>query len=849
MCKKGLKFITCFLMLAVFTSNLFGDGLAIAVESVNIKLPMQEYHQATLKGIKIDSSNPFDITFLIDSGTSQTVPQAERNKLISYFIEALAVENEDFWVNLSPYEADRVVADSLSNSLIGNDMLDQDYMLKYISSLHTHPETELGKSYWNLVNNSESFNKIWVVPGEITLYDGDYQGVIIDAQLDAQSEKDFLATKNNSLSSTNLSNVDDVISSLILPQLRKDLNDSSAFANLRQIYSAIIMARWFKLKFKDTLYRSCLNSGIPEVGVLETSKNPDQVFKKYVSLFKNGAYDLVKKTKNNAGQLIKKRYFTGGMQLRKTQASAILSELPATVPTNGPLYQTEYRFDPLPELDVETESSALFPLDFFLLGMENEIPDNFLRSIGYNIMFKGQRNIDEAFQYESLTAYQSDNKELLKYFPHYARYVKTRNEFVNILKFLNANIQTKLKMFYGIEQVDENNPFEMLEVYGRAMNRMREEKAWGAYRESLNDLFLFVALAVHGSKIRKHWLNLLAYDDIEKTIGLVKDSDAKKYLEESYEGSQMCSMFSIVVNRILKNIMKIDGVETALSNSHVTNAIHLEGDDYIICDVTNFSVYDINLKHDFKYDENDIHYHYQNTLEGKAEHDLVQGSMMSFMLLDETNKKNSIVAPVYNNIGHLYAVLESGSNELSKKAKRLVDYYRNRVVEVPYQRYVFDVSSSGSYLGAAIEYIANNNFIDGRKMLKKAERHIIWARQYDHDFSMLKIAEAYYAGIMFVKENLTFAESLPHMDQFKNVRRLLAEKELIPKDSQFYIRNETLSSGVALVDGGVNLEELDIRIKVAKADSWSEFNWSNYWTFQMVEDTYAIDDLKDFVQN
>jgi len=74
------------------------------------------------------------------------------NRLVSYFMAALTVPETDFWVNLSPYEADDVIPQQLSDTDFGRDLLVQDYVLKQVAASLTHPESALGKKYWQSVN-------------------------------------------------------------------------------------------------------------------------------------------------------------------------------------------------------------------------------------------------------------------------------------------------------------------------------------------------------------------------------------------------------------------------------------------------------------------------------------------------------------------------------------------------------------------------------------------------------------------------------------------------------------------------------------------------------------------------
>ena len=103
---------------------------------------------AHFKGMVIDPNDPFKFDFIIHQGDEQlsdNQKQQEYTKLIKYFLAALAVPDTDQWVNLSPYEKDRIIAGDFGKTEMGRDLLAQDYLLKQLSSSLTNPEHSLGQ--------------------------------------------------------------------------------------------------------------------------------------------------------------------------------------------------------------------------------------------------------------------------------------------------------------------------------------------------------------------------------------------------------------------------------------------------------------------------------------------------------------------------------------------------------------------------------------------------------------------------------------------------------------------------------------------------------------------------------
>ena len=136
-----------------------------------------------LRGMRVYPSKPFEFDFVVDSGDKQTIDQKETALLVKYFLTFLTIPEEDLWVNLSPYESGRIITDELALTNAGNALLEQDKLLKQISSSLTYPETRLGKKFWEEVYKKASekygttdlpintYNKVWIVPDKAVVYD------------------------------------------------------------------------------------------------------------------------------------------------------------------------------------------------------------------------------------------------------------------------------------------------------------------------------------------------------------------------------------------------------------------------------------------------------------------------------------------------------------------------------------------------------------------------------------------------------------------------------------------------------------------------------------------------------
>ena len=140
-----------FVILFAFLVNMLGpmptaraDEFRLPAPGVRVNLS-PEFNPPILKGIKVHPDNPFRFDFILDQGDSSNSPslvqrggqgelKQEATKLIKYFLASLTIPEKDLWVNLSPYEKDRIIPQSFGLTEMGRDLLAEDYMLKQITA-------------------------------------------------------------------------------------------------------------------------------------------------------------------------------------------------------------------------------------------------------------------------------------------------------------------------------------------------------------------------------------------------------------------------------------------------------------------------------------------------------------------------------------------------------------------------------------------------------------------------------------------------------------------------------------------------------------------------------------------
>lgn len=372
--KWGLFFRTViWTVLITFTVETFGYQPAAYAQSYLQSLPLPgtsvslspAYAPVLMKGIKTYPDNPFRFDFLIDAGQQQLNTQEiseESQKLIKYFLASLTVPENDLWVNLSPYEKDRIMPTGFGVTEMGRDLLAQDYFLKQISASLLDPTTARGEEFWKKIYNKaaqsggqipniNTFNKVWIIPDFAEVYTKDGNAFVVDSHLKVMLEEDFTAmqktldagswtlSENNFPSDQPLAPNDQsltpdsssqTIREVIVPAIEKEVNEGENFAILRQIYHAMILATWFKRHLRNNLFSKVYVGQNKVAGVdVDDKEIKEKIYQQYLAAFQKGAFHFIREDYDPVtDEMIPRKYFAGGVSftgfalLKEGQASA-----------------------------------------------------------------------------------------------------------------------------------------------------------------------------------------------------------------------------------------------------------------------------------------------------------------------------------------------------------------------------------------------------------------------------------------------------------------------------------------------------------------------------------------------
>ena len=331
-----------FYIAAAFFSSLIGPipkaqaqpllGLPEPGAMVNLS---PAYQPAILKGVTVHKENPFLFDFIVDVGENHLEGEAlkkEGEKLIKYFLASLAIPEKDLWVNLSPYEKDRIIPEALSRTEMGRDLLAQDYLLKQITASLIYPEKELGKAFWDKVYAKaqqmygtsqvpvNTFNKVWIMADKAEVFERNQTAFVVSCHLKVMLEEDYLATQKNGQANkplnpkapqvNNLSK--SILKEIILPELEKEINTGKHFAPLRQITHSLILASWYKKNLKQAILNQVYAGRNKVKGIdLKEAAVKEKIYARYVQAYKKGVFNFVKED-HLASQSSPRKYFSGG---------------------------------------------------------------------------------------------------------------------------------------------------------------------------------------------------------------------------------------------------------------------------------------------------------------------------------------------------------------------------------------------------------------------------------------------------------------------------------------------------------------------------------------------------------
>ncbi len=363
-------------LILAFLTSLLNPAMVLAqtprheylpLPDIGERVPLSEPYAPTLiKGLKVFPKEPLRLDFIVDTGDSgleETGLRSEADRMIKYFLATLTTPDEDLWVNLAPYEKDRIIAPGFGQTLMGRDLLAQDYLLKQIAASLMYPEKKIGERFWERVyekiyarygsvpgavlnpetqesgdvpglGNIDTFNKVWITPKKAVVYANPEEQTVyvMEAELQVMLEQDYVAAqaadkKRFAAQDAEPGSVTtDILREIIIPELEQEVNHGANFTLLRQIYHAMILASWYKQNLKQSLLGQSYVGKNKVEGVDVVDKQiKEKIYARYLRAFKTGVYDYIKEEYDFTTQtVIPRKYFSGGVAVM--DVAAVLKE-------------------------------------------------------------------------------------------------------------------------------------------------------------------------------------------------------------------------------------------------------------------------------------------------------------------------------------------------------------------------------------------------------------------------------------------------------------------------------------------------------------------------------------------
>ncbi len=360
------RLISLVLVLSFGLSAVF-PGSALGIEPQVLNLPVSgtmvtstpAFQPILLKGMTLHPENPLQFDFIVDVGDQKIRGQQlrqESSKLIKYFLAALTVPEKEMWVNLSPYEKDRIIPESFGLTEMGRDLLAQDYILKQLTASLIYPEKDLGKAFWSQVYKKlqeqygttdipiNTFNKVWIVPDKASVMEYNSSVFVKESHLKVMLEEDYLSLQKNHASTTNQIG-SKIIRNLILPEIEKEVNEGQNFSNLRQIYNSMILATWYKIRLKESLLGKLYVDQNKVKGIdLKDTQVKQKIYEQYLKSFKKGVYNYIKEEQDPITEkMIPRKYFSGGFEAQSLPG--IVRQNSEILPTRAAMFSAIQRKD------------------------------------------------------------------------------------------------------------------------------------------------------------------------------------------------------------------------------------------------------------------------------------------------------------------------------------------------------------------------------------------------------------------------------------------------------------------------------------------------------------------------
>jgi hypothetical protein len=230
-------------------------------------------------------------------------------------------------VNLNPTQPDQIIDDRFGRTDAGRVLLEADLQMKKSIATYINPQTPQGLRFWKALQGDTRCLAMrqWIVPGVASVRDTGDELYIIDAPLDVKMEKDYSkaadtvsATGCDSPNPTRQTHNETVYRDMILPLIKKEVNEGPAYADLRRVYASRVAAEWYKQRSArtHTTYGNLIGRNDVSQWPSQTPWDPKEVFKRYTDSYTKGEFNVTLEERQGSRTVLH-TYIYGGVDLRK----------------------------------------------------------------------------------------------------------------------------------------------------------------------------------------------------------------------------------------------------------------------------------------------------------------------------------------------------------------------------------------------------------------------------------------------------------------------------------------------------------------------------------------------------
>ena len=106
-----------------------------------------------------------------------------------------------------------------------------------------------------------------------------------------------------------------IVRQIVLPELQREVNEDKNFAPLRQVYSGMILAAWFKRALNESLLGKIYANRSKTKGVDQDPRTNEEIYHQYLKAYKKGVFNFIKEDVDIlTNETTPRKYFSGGTE-------------------------------------------------------------------------------------------------------------------------------------------------------------------------------------------------------------------------------------------------------------------------------------------------------------------------------------------------------------------------------------------------------------------------------------------------------------------------------------------------------------------------------------------------------